>query len=139
MNYLKGSRPSRRNYQTKRSDTYRKSASLITSADLSAELKNKLFPGVKDSQTASERLEAYNTERAITLTVTTRAIGFSCFSIFQSIFSYNQVPARGTIYQLYRVSLATFESKVIISNRGIRQVQDVLDDYLRLRMNNDTV
>lgn len=53
---------SRRGHQARRSDAYRLGASQITENDLSLELKNKLFPGVKDGQSAADRLEAYNTE-----------------------------------------------------------------------------
>lgn len=131
--------PSRKKNQMTRSDVYRKNAGQATEDNLLFELKNKLFPGVKDGQNASDRLEAYNTERAITVTITTRRIGFSAYFIFQSIYEYNNVPVRGDIYQLYRVGLIMAECKVIVANRDVRQIQDVSEDYQRSIINNDFV
>lgn len=48
--------PSRMRHQNARSDIYRKGASQVTENDLSIEMKNKLFSGIKDGQLASERL-----------------------------------------------------------------------------------
>lgn len=121
--------------QFTRSDTYRKNASQTTEDNLAFQLKNKLFPGVKDGQSASDRLEAYNTERAITLTVTTRAIGFSCYFNFQAIFEFEKVLISGDIHYLYRIGLIMAEATVIIANRSVRQIQDVTEDYQRSALN----
>lgn len=136
-----GRRPTggRRVYNTTRMEDYRAKQSLITEAQLSEELKKKLFPGVKNEQTASERLEAVNTMKAITLCVTTRAIGFGTVNVFIAMFEFNNVPVRGNIYQLYRVALAAFECKVKIVNRGITSIESNVDDYQESRQNEDFV
>lgn len=63
--------PSRATHQNRRSDNYRRGANDATSSALHAALNRKLFPGIMDGQSAAERLEAYNAERATTIPVTT--------------------------------------------------------------------
>lgn len=137
----RGGRSSRgmRSYQEHRVQTYRKQQSKITEDNLSEELKKKLFPGVKDGQTASERLEAVNTFKAITLTVTTRAIGFGTMHIFLSLFEFANVPQRGDIYQLYRVGLAVFQAKLQIVQRSVTCILYTEEDYETVPANEDLI
>ncbi|KAK4887512.1 hypothetical protein RN001_003783 [Aquatica leii] len=86
-----------------------------------------------------ERLEAVNTMRAITLTVTFRAIGFGAASIYAASFEFNNVPVRGSVYQMYRYNLAVFEVKVKVCQRSITSVQTNEDDYARLISNEDLI
>lgn len=131
--------PVRRGYQERRVEGYRHKQSKITEGDLAEELKKKLFPGVKDGQSASERLEAVNTMKAITMCVTTRGIGFSTLHVFLSIYQFNNIPIRGSIFQLYRVALAVLECKVQIVQRGVACILDNEDDYHEFNTNEDFV
>lgn len=137
----KRGRPSagRKAYQDRRMDTHRAVKSKITEDQLSEELKKKLFPGVKDGQTAADRLEAVNTLKAITLCVTTRSIGFGTLHMFSCLYQFNNVPVQGSIYEMYRVCLAVFEVKVKIVQRGITAIEGVPDDYEDIRMAEDLV
>lgn len=85
--------------------------------DLHEELKKNLFPGIKSMQDVSDRLESINTMKAITLCIT-RQIGFGTSHIFISLNQFNNVPARGNIYQLYRVALALVEAKLLVVQRS---------------------
>lgn len=105
---------------------YRKQQSKITEADLAEELKKRLFPGIKSAQ---ERLDTINTIKAITLTITTRAIGFGAAHFFYSLYEFNNVPIRGSVYQFYRVSLAILEGKVKACQRSITAIQANEEDY----------
>ncbi|XP_046415809.1 uncharacterized protein LOC124177470 [Neodiprion fabricii] len=120
---------SRGAYQKKRFSSHRTERNTETSNLLSDELRKKLYPGVKDEMSAMDRLEAYNTSKAITLTITTRAIGMGTLHIFSCLFEFNNIPIRGSIYQLYRVSLAVLEAKVQYVQRGIASIQNNEDDY----------
>lgn len=135
----RGGGPSRQNFQKNRVSEFRSTQNKITEADLAEDLRRKLFPGVKNGQSAMERLDAVNTLRAITLTVTTRAIGFGTASIFASLYEFNNVPVRGTIFQLYRISLAILEVKVKVCQRSITSVQTNEEDYARLITNEDMI
>ncbi|KAK4882267.1 hypothetical protein RN001_005586 [Aquatica leii] len=135
----RGGGPSRQNFQKNRVSEFRSTQNNITEADLAEDLRRKLFPGVKNGQSAMERLDEVNTLRAITLTVTTRAIGFGTASIFASLYEFNNVPVRGTIFQLYRISLAILEVKVKVCQRSITSVQTNKEDYARLIMNEDMI
>ncbi|CAH1982559.1 unnamed protein product [Acanthoscelides obtectus] len=88
----------RQQYQQRRNEDFRQNKSKITEHDLSMALKNKLFPGIKDGQTAAERVEAVNTLKAITICITTRTIGFGTTHLFACLYEYNNVPVRGSIY-----------------------------------------
>ncbi|EFA08434.1 hypothetical protein TcasGA2_TC006081 [Tribolium castaneum] len=85
---------SRRGYNEKRMTEIRKTKSQITENDLCEELRKKLFPGTKE-ESAQDRLESYSTLKAITITVTTRAIGFGAMYAFRAIFSFNNTPVNG--------------------------------------------
>lgn len=112
---------------------------MIFEHDLAEELKKKLFPGVKTGQNALERLEALNTFKAITLTVTTRAMGFASNQIFFALYEYNNVPIRGTVYEMYRVCLTVFEVKVKTCQRAITSIQGNEDDCEQLIANEDMI
>lgn len=129
----------RKNYNDSRVVEQRRQTSLITENDLAEELKNKLFPGVKTGQNALERLEALNTFKAITLTVTTRAMGFRTNQIFFSLYEYNNVPVTSAIYEMYRVCLAVFEVKVKMCQRAVTAIQGNEDDYAPLISNEDMI
>lgn len=100
-------------------EKFRKQKSTETANTLSDELHKHLFAGLKDSNTAAERAESVSTLKAITLTVTTRAIEFATTHIFSTLYEYNNVPVNGTIYQLYRVALAAVQCKVTYVQRGV--------------------
>lgn len=120
---------SRGKYQKARFSTHRTEKNNETNAMLSDELKKKLYPGVKDDMSVMDRLEAYNTSKAITLTITTRAIGMGTLHIFACLYEFNNVPVRGSIYQLYRVSLAVLEAKIQFVQRGVSLIQNNEDDF----------
>lgn len=72
------------------------SKSQITENNLCEELRKKLFPGT-ENKSAQDRLESYTALTAITLTVTTPALGFGSAYCFRAIFSFNNVPVNGNI------------------------------------------
>nr|CAI5851791.1 unnamed protein product [Callosobruchus analis] len=74
---------SRSGYNERRVESYRKEKSKITMQDLSEGLKRRLLPGVKDGMSALDSLEVLNTFNAITITITTRGIGFGVAMIFK--------------------------------------------------------
>lgn len=77
--------------------------------------------------------------KAITICVTTRGIGFGTINMFIALFEFNNVPMRGDIYQMYRISLAAFECKVKIVNRGVQVMESNPDDYFESRQSEDFV
>ncbi|XP_046628200.1 uncharacterized protein LOC124309028 [Neodiprion virginianus] len=104
---------------------------------LSEELKKKFYPGVTDNMSAMDRLEAYNTSKVITLTVTTRAVGFSTMHIFACLYEFNNVLMRGSIYQIYRVALAVFEAKIQFTQRGVSLIMNNEEDFKHQTFNED--
>ncbi|XP_044746580.1 uncharacterized protein LOC123308102 [Coccinella septempunctata] len=134
--------PSGRRYQEKRVQQGRRANNLITEADLADELKQKLFQGVKDERTARERLETVNIMKAITLPITTRSMGLGSAHIFYSLYGFRNmkdIPARGSIYQMYRVALAILEVKVTICQRSITAIQKHEDDFAPLVRNEELI
>lgn len=80
-------RPSKKPHNDRRIQNYRKEQSTITVNDFGAELRKSLYPRVKTVKVL---------RKAITLTVTTRLLGFSCVSTFIALFEFNNVPIRGS-------------------------------------------
>lgn len=115
-------------------EDYRSTQSLITLNDLSEDLKKKLFPGVKDGQSAMERLEAVQTFKPITLCITTRGLGFGIVNIFRALREFHNAPDVGDIYQFYRVSLAITQTKVALAQRGIVAIMDNERDYREINV-----
>ncbi|CAH0562794.1 unnamed protein product [Brassicogethes aeneus] len=113
----------RQSYQNSREEKFRQQKSANTSFDLSESLRKKLLPDVKDSESAIDRHEAVATLKAITIFVTTRAIGFGTAHLFSILFEFNNVPVNG-IYQMYRV---VFEAKIEIAQRGINYTMQISD------------
>lgn len=111
---------------------------LITEGDLAEDLKKKLFPGIKN-ESVMDRLESVQTFKAVTLCITTRAIGFSAVNIFTSLYEFNNVPVQGEITQFYRVGLAIIQTKVALAQRGVTAIMDNEDDYAELSVQEDLV
>lgn len=126
---------SRGNYNKSRVASYRKQNSKITELDLADSLNKKYFPGIKDPQDAMNQIEATQTFKTSRLTITTRQIGFGCVNIFMGLRGFNNVPVQGNIYQMYRVFLAMTETKVVLVNRGIIDLQLHSSDFTHF--NND--
>lgn len=82
-------------------------------------MKKKLFPGIKNAEDAANRLESVQTFKAITLTITTRQIGFGTVNICMALNQFNNVPVVGSVYEMYTVFLAMLEVKIMITQRGI--------------------
>lgn len=82
-----------------------------------------------------DRMDAINILKAITITVTTRAIGFGVTNIFLTLSSLNNVPIRGNIYQVYRESLAVFEGKLQMIKRSPSLPIRESEDYVETRPN----
>lgn len=77
--------------------------------------------------------------KAITLCVTTRGIGFGVVNVFSALFEFNNVPVRGNIYELYRVSLEVLQVKVQMVQRSVQAIQASEEDYMTLPRNEDLV
>lgn len=113
----------RSKYNSERVESYRQTQSLITEGDLAEDLKKKLFPGIK-TESVMDRLEAVQTFKAVTLCITTRAIGFGVVNIFISLFEFSNVPIRDEITQFYRVCSAIVQTKVALTQRGVSAIMD---------------
>ena len=127
----------RKTFQRGRMDNLRRDKGRQSEIELSKALQNKLYPGVKNEQSAADRLEVISTFKAIVLCITTRTIGFGTISTFLTIYDLHNVPQRGDIYQFYRVSLALFEFKIQFCQRGVQMITENLDDYEQLHNSAD--
>ncbi|CAG9773471.1 unnamed protein product [Ceutorhynchus assimilis] len=76
----------------------REQRSKISMDDLNEELKKKLFPGIKNAQSAMYRLESLQTAKAVELAVTTRQIGFGVVHLFVALRQFNNVAIQGNVY-----------------------------------------
>ncbi|XP_050517765.1 uncharacterized protein LOC126892298 [Diabrotica virgifera virgifera] len=76
-----------------------------------------------------------NSDKAISLCVSTRAAGFGAAHIFNVISHYQNVPNAGNIYQYYRICLAILESKAQVVQRSVTVIQNNEDDYAKLILN----
>lgn len=83
--------------------------------------------------TTTNRVEMNNTLKNITLTITTPAIGFGTCQIFIALSQFPNIPVRGNIYQIYRVSIAILEAKVEIVQRSVRSISDHVEDFAETR------
>jgi hypothetical protein len=111
--------PSRRSYNTKRTDSLRLSRGKESMRQLSEALDAKLGVGLREVEDALNQIEANKMLKAVTLLVTTRSLGFCAAQIyFQS--SAQRNPVYCNIYAFYRVNLALFEAKLY----NIRKIQE---------------
>jgi hypothetical protein len=129
----------RTDYNKQRMETMRGERSMVTENDLSEDLRRKLFPGIKNGESAMERLEAVNTAKAITLCITTRSMGFGTVNVFMALSEFQNIPIRGNIYQYYRISLALLQCKVMIAQRGVTAIMDNEEDYEHFLPNEDFI
>lgn len=113
--------------------------SKVTESDLAESLKKKLFPGIKDAQDATNKIEATQTFKTIELTITTRQMGFGTVHILMALRQFNNVPATGNVYQMYRTFLAVYEAKTIVVNRGVTNLKLQSSDYAEPAPNEDFI
>ncbi|KAK9736526.1 hypothetical protein QE152_g12396 [Popillia japonica] len=78
-------------------------------------------------------LESTQTLKAITICITTRSIGFSATTMIRALYSFNNVPVRGSIYQIYRVYLAMLECKLTLDSRKATAITGDYNYYQELR------
>ena len=74
----------RKPFQESRLERFVEKKGVETDTVLATELLKKLTPGV-GTMSAADRLESHHTFRAITLCITTRAIGFGAFNALKRI------------------------------------------------------
>lgn len=113
--------------------------SKVTESGLAESLKRKLFPGIKDAQDATNKIEATQTFKTIELIITTRQMGFGTVHILMALRQFNNVPAIGNVYQMYRTFLAVYEAKTIVVNRGVTNLKLHSSDYSEPAPNEDFI
>lgn len=116
-----------------RQDTFRSRTGDKEVANYSKQLENSLLLGQKDISAALGALESTQTLKAITLCITTRSIGFSATTMIRALYSFNNVPVRGSIYQIYRVYLAMLECKLTLDSRKATAITGDYNYYQELR------
>lgn len=110
---------SRSNHNRARNESRRTALNETISSQLAKDIRERLLPGVKDSETAQSRLDQLNTNKAVPIPITTRQCGFSAVITTQAIFQNapTRVPAPGDVYNVYRTYLALHQTKMLVARR----------------------
>lgn len=107
----RGQTKSRQGYQTNRVENKRRTEGEKTTTGIDAMIKSTLHPGAKSSDEVLAKIGEHHTLRAITLSITTRGIGFGLCHLSYIAVSYHEI-AVPSIYSQYRVFLAVLEAKL---------------------------
>lgn len=103
---------SRQHYQKSRVDKLREDRGAKTMAALQERLNADLYVGTHGENDTLAKLEQAQTLKSITLSITTRAIGFNLCHLVRLCVNYGERIAIPSIYELYRVYLGLIEVKV---------------------------
>lgn len=127
--------PSRSKRDQGRQDSYRVKQNAKTESDFAKTLDKELFFGFGSDVQAAVSQMVQVTDQATVLPITTRGIGMYTQSIFIKLYQqYRNIP-NCTPYELYRVSLAQLELKLIHARRAQLAATDVAeDDFAMSRM-----
>lgn len=131
--------PAHRSYQGGRVEQHRRQIGREVQDELATQLKKSLAPGAGDAISILARLEAKQTLKAISITITTRSIGFSVTMMLHHLTNFDRCPNEGTCYTMYRVYVAALECHLMTNKREQINISFHLDRYCSLTMNGDFI
>lgn len=112
-------RDSRRGYNSKKNDAMRVKNGTKELANIEDDLKKTLFVCGSDIDATLNLIEETETLKTITLTVTTRGIGFSVAYCLRMLTKFPGRVENPTCYSVYRVALLQFEAKVMRTQEAL--------------------
>lgn len=107
----RGQTRSRQGFQTARMENKRKIEGAKTTVGIDTMIKSTLHPGAKSDDDLLAKIGENHNLKAITLTITTRGIGFGLCHLNFIAVSYHEIVVPN-VYAQYRVFLAVLEAKL---------------------------